>query len=134
MEINQTREARTVVLPSMFAQYRSCGLLGCRSTSGYTVMLMLSGSSDLCETGSPAALADDGESLEVPITTRALFNSNLLYSSPYLAKHYGGDHNAKIAFDDKITTNHKSSDETFIPWTANILLSQKMLQSELFQD
>jgi len=114
-----------VVLPSMFAQYRSRGILVCRSISGYTVMLMPSGSSDSCENGSPAALADDGESLEVPITARALFDSDLLYSSPYLVRHYGGDHNAKIAFDDEIAANYKSSDETFIPWTADIPLSQK---------
>ena len=117
-----------MVLPSMFAAYRSRsrGILDCRSTNGYAAMLMPSGSSDSCENGSPAALADDGESLSVSITTRALFNSNSLYSSANLATFYGGNHNAKIAFDDEIAANHKSSDEIFIPWTANIPLSQKI--------
>ena len=59
-EINQTRETRTVVLPSMFAQYHSRGILSRCSTSGYTVMLMPSESSDSCDKGSPTALADDG--------------------------------------------------------------------------
>ena len=33
---------------------------------------------------------------------------------------YGGNYNAKIAFNVKIAANHKLSDGTFIPWTANI--------------
>ena len=104
-EINQTRETKTVVLPSMFAKYRSRGKSDRRSTSGYAAMLMPSGSSDSCENGSPAVLADDGESLEVKITTRSLFNPGLLYSSANLFKYYGGDHNVKIAFDDEIAAN-----------------------------
>ena len=124
-EKNQICEAKTVVLPSMFAKYRSRGKSDRRSTSGYAAMLMPSGSSDSCENGSPAVLADDGESLEVKITTRSLFNPGLLYSSANLVKYYGGDHNVKIAFDDEIAANHKSSDGTIIPWAAKILLSQK---------
>ena len=89
-------------------------------------MFMPSGLSDSCENGSPTALADDGEFLEVPITVRALIGSDLLYLSPYLVRHYGGDHNAKIAFNDEIAANHKLSDKTCIPWTADIPLSQKI--------
>ena len=113
-----------MVLPSTSAQYRSRGILGCRSTSGYTVMLIPSGPSGSCENGSPDALADDGKSLKVPITARTLFDSDFLHSSPYLVRHYGGDHNANIAFYDETAANHKSSDRTLIPWTADIPLSQ----------
>ena len=91
---------------------------------------MLSGWNTNCEKNQVASLSEDGLTLEVAMTTRALLDVNKLYSAnTVLAETYktlknGSEHAAKIATRDALYKNHYEEGVP-IPWKASIALPEQ---------